>query len=87
MATGRAHENGQEVELERLYKVVRAAVSRGLKRQGTAREDLVQEALTRTLVSLREGPFTGDSQLSTWASAIAQRVALEPPRMQYRVIH
>jgi RNA polymerase sigma factor (sigma-70 family) len=64
---------------ERLYKIARAGVRRALGDHPDS-EDLVQEVLERVLRSLRMGQFAGNCTLSTWVTAIAQRVAQEELR-------
>jgi RNA polymerase sigma-70 factor (ECF subfamily) len=45
---------------------------------------LVQEVLARALRSICDGRFAGESQLSTWVTAIAQHVAMEELRAAAR---
>jgi RNA polymerase sigma-70 factor (ECF subfamily) len=67
-----------------LKPVVESAVRRVVQVGPADHDDLVQTAFERILRSLREGRFAGASKLSTWASIISTRVAIDAVRVWQR---
>ena len=64
---------------------VRAVVSCFHLGSAATREDLVQEALYRTFLSLRSGAFRGEASLKTFGQKIAEYTCLEHlRRVHYR---
>lgn len=67
-----------------LKPVVESALRRVVQLGPADHDDLVQTAFERILRSLREGRFAGASKLSTWASIISTRVAIDAVRVWQR---
>lgn len=80
-AAGPDGERRRTEALEDLRKVLRRGLSRALASRGQAThvlEDFVQEALLRILERMDD--YRGDSEFTTWAMAIAIRVAFTEMR-------
>jgi RNA polymerase sigma-70 factor (ECF subfamily) len=67
-----------------LKPVVDSALRRVVQLGPADHDDLVQTAFERILRSLREGRFAGASKLTTWASIISTRVAIDAVRVWQR---
>jgi RNA polymerase sigma factor (sigma-70 family) len=70
--------------LEQLYRVVTSSVRRKLGAGFPDRDDLIQEVLERVVRSVDNGSFSGRCSLTTWATAIANRVVADHLRAALR---
>ncbi|HMJ11818.1 MAG TPA: RNA polymerase sigma factor [Polyangiaceae bacterium] len=67
-----------------LKPVVDCAVRRVVQLGPADHDDLVQTAFERIVRSLQQGRFAGTAKLSTWASIISTRVAIDALRVWHR---
>lgn len=71
-----------------LYDLVRPCIEHVLRRtlqnRGQDFEDLVQITFEKLIRSIAEGRFKGRSRLTTWASSIAEHVAIDALRRSVR---
>ena len=80
----RLRSSDQDVALEELREILVRGLSRSLAKRGGGQafvEDITQEALVRILDSLDS--FEGRSRFTTWAMAVAMRVAISELRRRH----
>lgn len=70
------HPRAGDVLYTRLVRVVEWAVGRVLGRLHSDHEDLVQTAFEQIVLTLYRGTFARECSLSSWAAAVASRLAL-----------
>lgn len=81
------HPQAGDVLYTRLIRVVEWSIFRVLGRHSGENEDLVQTAFEHIVTTLYRNTFARDCSLSSWASALASRLALSELRTQRRQRH
>lgn len=69
---------------ERTFAVVLSSVQRALGGRADEQDDLIQLAFERLVRSLKKGRFEGRAALTSWASIIADRVAIDSIRRRVK---